>query len=276
MARSEQAVTFQCQGDRLVGIVHRVPEPARRGVLIVVGGPQYRVGAHRQFVSLARRLSAEGIPVFRFDYRGMGDSEGKPRDFQDVDQDIAAALDSFMAEYSDLEEVVLWGLCDGASAVAFYGHKDPRVAAIVMANPWVRSEATQAEATLKHHYRRKLTDPETWRRLVSGKIAVGRSLASIGRAAGSTLASRGTEAGLPERVLDAMSRFPRPILLFLSGNDFTAREFLIAADRDPAYSSFLESDQVTRHDLPEANHTFSLEVWRDEVAARTIDWIKRL
>jgi len=52
------------------------------GVLIVVGGPQYRVGSHRQFLLLSRRLAAEGHPVMRFDYRGMGDASGAMRGFE--------------------------------------------------------------------------------------------------------------------------------------------------------------------------------------------------
>jgi len=66
-------------------------------VLIIVGGPQYRVGSHRQFVLLARHLAAQGIPVMRFDVRGMGDSKGKPRNFGQLDDDLRAATDCFFA-----------------------------------------------------------------------------------------------------------------------------------------------------------------------------------
>lgn len=280
MTGGERAIAFECRGDRLIGILHETQESVRRGVLIIVGGPQYRAGSHRQFVSLARRWCQAGIPVFRFDYRGMGDSEGQIRDFEQVDDDIAAAIDRFMAECPDLEEVVLWGLCDGASAAAFFGQKDPRVRALVMVNPWVRSEEIQAQATLKFHYGRKFTSMETWRRLFSGKISVVSSLGSIVGAVGATFAARvgaqSAEASLPDRVLGAMARFPRPVLLFLSGNDLTAREFLIAAESDGAHTEFLASDQVTRHDLPQANHTFSEDAWRNEIAERTINWIDAL
>ena len=74
---SEFPVVFSCGGDQLVGMVH--PAAARLGVVIVVGGPQYRVGSHRQFVLMARDLAREGYPVLRFDYRGMGDSDGAVR-----------------------------------------------------------------------------------------------------------------------------------------------------------------------------------------------------
>ena len=81
----EDAVVFQCEGASLVGILH-VPErePARIGVLVIVGGPQYRVGSHRQFVLMARSLAQSGYAVLRFDYRGMGDSDGEMRTFESV------------------------------------------------------------------------------------------------------------------------------------------------------------------------------------------------
>jgi hypothetical protein len=92
---AQQASTFACEGEWLVGIVSRPPQPRPRGVLIVVGGPQYRVGSHRQFALLANRLAGQGTPVMRFDYRGMGDSSGESRDFEQVSPDLRAAVDAF-------------------------------------------------------------------------------------------------------------------------------------------------------------------------------------
>ena len=77
----EVPLTFDCLGDTLIGILHKGASDASTGVLMVVGGRQYRAGAHRQFVKLARYLACHGIPVLRFDVRGMGDSEGDVRHF---------------------------------------------------------------------------------------------------------------------------------------------------------------------------------------------------
>src|SRR5690349_15977659 len=90
----ERTVVFECAGERLVGVVHA--GAASVGVLVVVGGPQYRAGSHRQFVLMARELARAGYPVLRFDYRGMGDSDGAPCSFEQIDPDIRAAIDAFM------------------------------------------------------------------------------------------------------------------------------------------------------------------------------------
>ena len=110
----ERALAFDCGGERLYGILSLPGHAASgaRGVLVVVGGPQYRAGSHRQFTLLARDLAQDGVPVLRFDYRGMGDSEGTIRPFDDVEDDLRAAIDAFMAASPGLREVVLWGLCE--------------------------------------------------------------------------------------------------------------------------------------------------------------------
>ena len=114
-----RSVVFTCRSETLVGILHEVPHKKARGVLIVVGGPQYRVGSHRQFVFLAQELARQGIPVFRFDYRGMGDSTGDLQGFEGIEADIRSAIDAFFASCSGLVEVTIWGLCDAATAAAF-------------------------------------------------------------------------------------------------------------------------------------------------------------
>ena len=113
---TEHAVIFGCDGDSLLGIVHAPTMPAELGVVVIVGGPQYRVGSHRQFVLLARTFAAAGFAVLRFDVRGMGDSTGAPRGFESTRADIAAAIDSIQAQVPAVQRVMLWGLCDGAAA----------------------------------------------------------------------------------------------------------------------------------------------------------------
>ena len=57
----EIPLAFPCQQDSLIGILHRPERPRRTGVVIVVGGPQYRVGSHRQFTLLARYLAEQRL-----------------------------------------------------------------------------------------------------------------------------------------------------------------------------------------------------------------------
>ena len=115
MNYTEEPALFACEGDTLLGVLARPELPAQTGVVVIVGGPQYRAGSHRQFVLLSRALGAAGYPVLRFDYRGMGDSTGAQRDFEAVSADIAAAIGALQQRVPAVRQVALWGLCDGAS-----------------------------------------------------------------------------------------------------------------------------------------------------------------
>ena len=282
MNYDEHALTLECQGDALVGVL-AVPERTRHvGVLIIVGGPQYRVGSHRQFLLLARALAKEGIPTFRFDYRGMGDGGGELRSFEDIGPDIAAAIAAFQTRCPEVSRIVLWGLCDGASAVLLYWHasRDPRVAGMVLLNPWVRSDAGMAKTHLKYYYGQHLLDKEFWIRLLLGNLNVVvafRTFVGNLMLAGTTGRRNPTAEAIDfqDRMAEGLRSFRGSVLLILSGRDLTAKEFLEYTQSNPHWAGLLERTDIVRHDLPEADHTFSLASWSREVEASTLHWLEQ-
>jgi uncharacterized protein len=277
MPYEERALAFRCGGDTLVGIASVPAAPGTRGVLIVVGGPQYRVGSHRQFALLARHLAAHGIAAMRFDYRGMGDSDGDERDFETIQDDIRAALDAFVDAVPGMRDVVLWGLCDGASAAAMYAPGDARVRGLVLLNPWVRTDDGVARTTLKHHYRDRLRDPAFWRKLAHGKFDYAGSLTSMLKLVRTAFAGRtaadDAQASLPERMRQGLHAFGGHTLLVIGGADLTGREFCDVAGSTPAWKRLLSAPRVTWRRLEDADHTFSRRAWRDQVAEWTREWV---
>ncbi|MGH8769558.1 MAG: hydrolase 1, exosortase A system-associated [Burkholderiales bacterium] len=277
MNRSETTVQFACAGDWLMGVAHGPAIPCRRGMVIITGGPQYRVGSHRQFTLLARKLAAQNFAVLRFDYRGMGDSEGEPRSFERVDSDIRAAVDALIAQAPALKEVVLWGLCDAASAAMFYAYQDSRVTGMVLLNPWVRSESGIAGAYLKHYYGKRFFDRELWRKIFRGEFKASEAITSFFdmlRARFGGGESSGATPPFTKRMLQGLQRFRGRVLLILSGNDLTAAEFndLVAKSRE--WRDLLHAPRVTRRELIEANHTFAREEWRAQVEDWTLEWMQ--
>jgi exosortase A-associated hydrolase 1 len=272
----ERAVTFPCGGEPLYGVLALPAQPGRRGVLVVVGGPQYRAGSHRQFVLLARALAAAGIPVMRFDYRGMGDSGGAQRGFDSVGEDLDAAIGQFMASVPGMDEVVLWGLCDGASAAAIYAPGDARVSGLVLLNPWVRTPEGEARATLKHYYRGRLLDRGLWTKIAQGRFELRAAAQSLAGLVAKTVAPRPPAAAgktLPEKMYDGLSAFDGRLLVITSGADLTAQEFADLAGSTPAWRALMAAPRVTTRKLAPADHTFSRRGWRDQVALWTGDWV---
>ncbi len=270
---SRRALAFQCAGDALYGVLDLPTVPHKRGVLVVVGGPQYRAGSHRQFTLLARSLASQGIAAMRFDYRGMGDSEGAMRNFESVDDDLRAAIDAFFVQVPELTEVVLWGLCDAASAGALYAAQDGRVAGLVLLNPWVRTDSGAAKATIKHYYRDRLFDPALWKKIASGRFDLRGAARSFLGVVGS--ASKSAESGaLPDRMHAGLGQFGGRVLVILSGADLTAQEFSDLSGSSPKWTALMATPRITRKLLPKADHTCSRREWHDQVAQWTVAWVR--
>lgn len=283
----QRAIRFSCHDSMLYGVLSIPEQVSARGVLIVVGGPQYRTGSHRQFALMARFLATQGIAVMRFDYRGMGDSEGESRSFESIDDDIRHAIDQFHVQVQGLREVVIWGLCDAASAALFYAHRDPRVTGLVLLNPWIRTEIGAAKTYLRHYYLQRLLDREFWFKVLRLRFDIRSSTRSFFRLLATALPlksatpspsgmddiGRFSAGSLPDRMLAGLERFQGKVLFILSGNDLTAKEFSDHAAASHGWSKRLSSPKVQVRHLADANHTFAREAWRNEVAKFTKDWI---
>jgi len=171
----ESLLSFDGRAGSLLGVLARPAAPAQCrpvAVVIVVGGPQTRVGSHRQFVQLARRLAAAGYPCLRFDYTGMGDSPGPKPDFEAAGADVSGACDTLRAAAPGCRSIALWGLCDGATAAAFQAAQDERIAAVIAANPWARSDGTRSATMVRQHYGSRLRSPAFWKKLLRGRVDV--------------------------------------------------------------------------------------------------------
>jgi exosortase A-associated hydrolase 1 len=154
-------------------------EGGETGLLFVTGGTQTRIGSHRLFERLAAALAEQGHASFRFDRRGVGDSEGEDPGWRDSGPDLAAAAVAFRRE-AGIRRLVGFGLCDGASALALHSGI-AGLDALILVNPWlVEAESGEpAAAAVKDHYRRQLTSLSGWKRLFTGAISYRKLLAGI-------------------------------------------------------------------------------------------------
>jgi len=276
----ESVLGFSCEGQPLVGILAEPASgtPADVGVLIIVGGPQYRAGSHRQFTLLARHLAGNGFAALRFDYRSMGDSPGETRDFLAVDADIAAAITALLAARPALKRVMLWGLCDAASAALLYleSTRDPRVAGVALLNPWARSAATLAQTHVKHYYWRRLREKAFWLKLLRGGVGLTalRGLSSNLRLARGAGKAAPDSRSFQDRMAAGLRGFAGPSLLILSGDDYTAREFADHARSSTAWQGLLTRPSLDLHEMPTADHTFSTIADQDAQCRICLDWLR--
>lgn len=237
-------MSFECQGRRCGATLDNAP--AKTGLLIVSGGNEIRAGAFNGQARMAAELAQAGFPVFRFDRRGIGDSEGENRGFRRSGKDIASALLAFRAIAPHVERVVGFGNCDAASALML--NSGAGCDALVLSNPWTIEEGESGappSSAIKSRYAEKLKSPGEIGRLLTGKVDLGKL------ASGIVQAVRGGQASSPlaDEMRDGLQGFLGPVTILLAERDRTAQVF---AERwDPS------DTRISRCDG--ADHSYSSE-----------------
>ncbi len=279
---TEHPVDFSVEDSDLYGILAVPSNPIGVAVVIVVGGPQFRVGSHRQFVLLARHLAKNGILVLRFDYSGMGYSQGPEKKFYEIDDDIKAAVEFVACKSKKVNKIYLWGLCDAASAIAFSVPKD--IDGMVLLNPWVRSETTHSKVLLSSYYKDRLVNIKAWKELLLAPKKIIASFFSLGNLIINIIGPEKNttkDCVTPEnRIKDiasamqiGLSKNDKSICIILSGNDLTAKEFRQVMQRRGwgLGNGIFSEAKIFEVDL--ATHTFSSSKWRDEVEKITLEFV---
>ncbi len=290
MSRIEPFV-FDSGGQQLCAMLH-VPESAgKRGVIVITGGPTYRVGPHRSNYQLGIELAEHGVTTMRFDFHGAGDSDGgnrTPRRSKRVMDDIRGAIDQMFARVPELEEVVLWGLCRGAIRALEYAAEDPRVSAIVLLNPRVDNDRIDAVASIKHYYWKRATNPDLYRKILRGGFNPLKSAREIGAILWRAVLPRGARGaadsarGEPEEaafvpidklIEDGFARFRGRYLLILGDEDLESAKFKEILKRSPSLQRRIEDPEIDLRHLPGATHTFNSHDSLNTVIAWTRDWV---
>jgi dienelactone hydrolase len=167
----EHFVTFG-HGKALSGIL---TEPAggtaqRPAVLLLNAGLLHHVGPNRLYVTLARRLAGAGLPVLRFDYSGLGESEPRRDETPLVQSMISegiAAMD-FLTMSGVADRFVPMGLCAGAENAQRLARDDARVVGAALIDGY-------AYRTRRYHLRklmRHVTSARSWGRLFAKPAAL--------------------------------------------------------------------------------------------------------
>lgn len=223
-ARMRSLIKFACAGETLTGTLDAAP--GTTGLLIVSGGNEVRMGAHRGMALLAARLAEAGHPVFRFDRRGIGDSSGDNRGFESSADDIGAAVAIFRQSAPQLTRIVGFGNCDAAAALALF-HRTAGIDALILANPWTVEEQDDLPpaAAIRAHYAERLRDPRQWLRALRGGVDIRKLVRGLLKSSANQSQEVNT---LAARLAEALGTAEVPVSLLLARRDNTAIAFLDA------------------------------------------------
>lgn len=237
-------MTFDCCGAALAATLDDASSHA--GLLIVSGGNEIRIGAHRGMAKLAADVSAAGYSVFRFDRRGIGDSEGENEGFTSSEPDITAAISAFLATCPQLKSIAAFGNCDAASALVL--HSPVGLDALVLANIWIIEPADDLPppVAIRARYAERLRDPRAWARLLTGAVDIKKLLSGIWR-----ITMRAAPSSLSKRVIAGILSFKKPITILLANGDATAMAFA------EEWKNIGGAPHVSLSTLDSASHSFA-------------------
>lgn len=217
-----QLLQFSCEGARLVGTLDFAESAT--GLLIVSGGNEIRSGAFAGQAHLAQAIAERGYPVFRFDRRGVGDSEGENGGFRSAGADIAAALEAFRSACPHLKRVVAYGNCDAASALLL--EHGASCEELVLSNPWTFDDDAPASPAhppeaVRARYARKLRQVGEWKRLLTGGVSLRKLCAGLVTA----LLHRQQRGALLTSMESALAHYSGKVTLVVSDLDRTGLAF---------------------------------------------------
>lgn len=253
--------TFACGRHTLAATLDTAPGTA--GLLIVSGGNEIRAGAFGGQAEMAARIARAGFPVFRFDRRGIGDSEGENRGFRRSARDMECAHHAFRAMAPQIGRVIAFGNCDAASALMLAGGAG--CDGLVLSNPWTIEEGAGARAAappaaIRARYLEKLKSSREVMRLLGGGVNL-RKLAS---GLAGALRPAPPPSSLAQAMAAGLADFPGPVRILLATADRTAQLF------ESAWDAVGDRADPRIHRCPGADHAYVAPEHRDWLEAQLL------
>ncbi|MGL6291412.1 MAG: alpha/beta hydrolase [Silanimonas sp.] len=136
-----QTVRFDSNGDTLVGTLY-LPEGTAPSDAVVVTGAWMTV-KEQMAGRYAEELAERGIAALAFDFRGWGESEGRPRALENPErktQDIVAAS-IFLQQQLPGARISGLGICASAGSMAEAATRTPVLSRVALVAPWLHDAA---------------------------------------------------------------------------------------------------------------------------------------
>jgi pimeloyl-ACP methyl ester carboxylesterase len=300
------------EGLRLFGILHRPERPRDAGaaILLLSPGVKMRVAPHRLYNKMAARFLDLGYTVLRFDFHGLGDSEGDAPETNLADLygatqvgryvgDTIAAMDWMQRTYGT-SRFIAAGLCGGALTGLLAAERDARITHLLALSIPVILDgsnidasrymtAAQLEST-RSGYLRKLS-PANWRSWLR-LLTLQSDYRTIGRALMKPLLARLRPAPVEAPAAAAqpadntnpyfapafrrMVSTSRRILLVFAESDRLFWEFENKFMQRHAASLAPYADAYHVHVTKYANHIFSFGEWQHDMLEQCCRWLDGL
>lgn len=253
----------------------RPAKPPRGGVLFLHGWSGDRTGPHRLFTRFGRLLADDGFLCLRPDFVGRGLSDGAASDasIARMADNAQAALQALRARLPAGAPIAVVAICSGCKVAVALAAREPGIARLALWSPEsmgsLRSSATGARKTLHAlaAYARKLTRPEAWKKLLTGKVQTGM----VAKALVKHETRSADEARWEDDVLEAFRTYRGEVLATFGGSDPDA------PGSSRAYASYCRNHRIPfeAHTIAHAGHSYYGEAWTRELLDVTARFLRR-
>lgn len=305
---TQTPITFSNrQGLRLFGILHTPSNgsPPDLAVLLLSPGVKMRVGPQGLYRQMTDAFLQVGLSVFRFDFHGLGDSEGAlpEEQLRDVYNRIESgryvedAVDAmnWLERTHGFRRFVVAGLCGGAVTGLLTGERDSRVEGLlgIGMTPVLSAPPTEASRHMtagqlqaqQGRYLKRLASPQAWLRLLTlrADLHLIQRLAALWvrrilglRSTTPAAAPPGNDNANPlvPNAFFAMLSKRRPLLLVYGGTDrlqWELEEKLLTRYRD-RLAALPRTYDI--HVIASANHVLTLREWQREMLEVSTTWLR--
>ncbi|MEW8369097.1 MAG: alpha/beta hydrolase [Candidatus Thiodiazotropha sp.] len=296
--------TFKNRNGELLFVITHVPNQVEQKdavILLLSPGVKMRVAPHRLYNKMADEFVNQGYVVARFDFSGLGDSEGEIEedllaDFYNTVQfgryvnDTVDAMDWAERKYKK-NRFILAGLCGGAITGLLAGQVDERVEALLSLNIPVILDGSNQDKTkyltegqldrLKKNYLKRLFDLKSWLRLLTFKSDYKLLFKSLIRKNKKRDSKKQQDNAVDSNInplfepafMDWIDRSKKMLLIF-SGSDRLTWEYneKFATPNKDKLDAINGGFEV--HVVDEANHIFSYKSWYEEMMKLSLQWLK--
>ena len=305
-----ETVSFENDaGQVLYGTMHKPIERSDSLPIVVLLSPgvKMRVGPGRLYVPLTEMLCAEGFTVLRFDFFGLGDSEGELSEELLADvynhievgryvDDTLSAL-RWLREEHGAKQFVVGGLCGGAITGLLAAQRDQSAVGLLSlgmtvtlasnsATPGKYLTSTQLDERRKGYFRNLLSLTSWWRLLTfkSEYSVIWHSLRQLFVKKRPVQAPAADAENLEQRG-NANPLFPSAYFAFLERG---GKAFMLFSEKDRLQSEYEEKfaepyaarlvnyeGQIEKHVVRNANHVLAFHEWQQEMVEAARQWMHK-
>ncbi|USK44103.1 alpha/beta hydrolase [Cytobacillus oceanisediminis] len=247
----ESLFQLSVEGENILGIHHQAATKDK--LIIFCGGINaQRCDLNRIGVKFSRAMASKGISVIRFDYRGLGVSEGFSWNMtiESKIKDIKAIV-NYAINTLQFKEIYLLGFSDGARNIVGLASDYPEVKGLVLWNPaLIYNQVNNGE-------NKPILDKKTKKILwtVNGNYLSSEFYRSVQRA--------------ENRVLDEWYSLNKPVLIIWGEKDVTT-----ITTREKLKDNF--KDSVTQKTVLDGRHLFCKKKDHLFLIEETFNWLSNI